>query len=100
MIKGIAGYGYFDELCIPIIENTAWEHELADSLGEAIAKVGPLTDYHAPTFFLDNSPFIKATFLFLESQERGDSSAQARHVRVGQDMGRSEETRRVLALPV
>ena len=44
MIKGIAGYGYFDELCIPIIENTAWEHELADSLGEAIAKVGPLTD--------------------------------------------------------
>ena len=41
MIKGIAGYGYFDELCIPIIENTAWEHELADSLGEAIAKVGP-----------------------------------------------------------
>lgn len=40
MIKGIAGYGYFDELCIPIIENTAWEHELADSLGEAIAKVG------------------------------------------------------------
>lgn len=38
MIKGITGYGYFDELVIPIIENTAWEHELADSLGEAIAK--------------------------------------------------------------
>ena len=38
MIKGITGYGYFDELSIPIIENTAWEHELADSLGEAIAK--------------------------------------------------------------
>lgn len=38
MIKGIAGYGYFDELVIPIIENTAWEHELADSLGETIAK--------------------------------------------------------------
>lgn len=38
MIKGITGYGYFDELCIPIIENTAWEHELADSLGEAIEK--------------------------------------------------------------
>lgn len=37
MIKGITGYGYFDELEIPIIENTAWEHELADSLGEAIA---------------------------------------------------------------
>jgi methylthioribulose 1-phosphate dehydratase/enolase-phosphatase E1 len=37
MIKGINGYGYFDELAIPIIENTAWEHELADSLGEAIA---------------------------------------------------------------
>lgn len=38
MIKGIDGYGYFDTLTIPIIENTAWEHELADSLGEAIAK--------------------------------------------------------------
>ena len=38
MIKGIAGHGYFDTLSIPIIENTAWEHELADSLGEAIAK--------------------------------------------------------------
>jgi methylthioribulose 1-phosphate dehydratase/enolase-phosphatase E1 len=38
MIKGIDGYGYFDTLRIPIIENTAWEHELADSLGEAIAK--------------------------------------------------------------
>ena len=38
MIKGIDGYGYFDELVIPIIENTAWEHELADSLGATIAK--------------------------------------------------------------
>jgi methylthioribulose 1-phosphate dehydratase/enolase-phosphatase E1 len=38
MIKGIDGHGYYDELVIPIIENTAWEHELADSLGEAIAK--------------------------------------------------------------
>jgi len=38
MIKGIEGHGYYDELVIPIIENTAWEHELADSLGEAIAK--------------------------------------------------------------
>lgn len=38
MIKGIEGHGYYDDLVIPIIENTAWEHELADSLGEAIAK--------------------------------------------------------------
>ena len=38
MIKGIDGHGYYDTLVIPIIENTAWEHELADSLGEAIAK--------------------------------------------------------------
>ena len=38
MIKGINGYGYFDDLVIPIIENTAWEHELADSLGETIAR--------------------------------------------------------------
>ena len=38
MIKGISGYGYLDVLKIPIIENTSWEHELADSLGEAISK--------------------------------------------------------------
>ena len=38
MIKGIAGYGYFDELIVPIIENTAHEHELADCLGATIAK--------------------------------------------------------------
>ena len=36
MIKGISGYGYFDTLCVPIIENTAHEHELADSLGNCI----------------------------------------------------------------
>ena len=38
MIKGIRGYGYYDELVVPIIENTAHEHELADMLGETIAK--------------------------------------------------------------
>lgn len=36
MIKGIAGHGYRDELVVPIIENTSWESELADSLEEAI----------------------------------------------------------------
>ena len=37
MIKGLVGYGYYDELAIPIIENTAHEHELADTLGACIA---------------------------------------------------------------
>ncbi|KAL6875748.1 hypothetical protein ACP4OV_013261 [Aristida adscensionis] len=37
MIKGIKGHGYRDELVIPIIENTPYEYELTDSLGEAIA---------------------------------------------------------------
>eukprot|EP00002_Diphylleia_rotans_P009645 TRINITY_DN20008_c0_g1_i1.p1 TRINITY_DN20008_c0_g1~~TRINITY_DN20008_c0_g1_i1.p1 ORF type:complete len:248 (+),score=64.95 TRINITY_DN20008_c0_g1_i1:60-803(+) len=36
MIKGIQGHGFFDTLVVPIIENTAFEEELADSLGEAI----------------------------------------------------------------
>lgn len=35
-MQSCLGYGYFDELVIPIIENTAWEHELADSLGDCI----------------------------------------------------------------
>ncbi|GMQ10203.1 hypothetical protein CsSME_00053297 [Camellia sinensis var. sinensis] len=36
MIKGIQGHGYYDELVVPIIENTAHEWELTDSLAEAI----------------------------------------------------------------
>ncbi|KAE8703264.1 putative bifunctional methylthioribulose-1-phosphate dehydratase/enolase-phosphatase E1 [Hibiscus syriacus] len=36
MIKGIQGHGYYDELVIPIIENTAYENELTDSLTKAI----------------------------------------------------------------
>jgi methylthioribulose-1-phosphate dehydratase len=36
MIKGIEGMAYHDRLVVPIIENTARECDLADSLGEAI----------------------------------------------------------------
>lgn len=36
MIKGIQGHGYYDELVVPIIENTAHERELTDSLASAI----------------------------------------------------------------
>ena len=36
MQKGVEGYGAFDTLEVPIIENTAYECELADSLEEAI----------------------------------------------------------------
>jgi methylthioribulose-1-phosphate dehydratase len=44
MIKGIAGHGYRDRLRVPIIENTARECELADSLAEAM---GAYPDSHA-----------------------------------------------------
>lgn len=37
MIKGIQGHGYHDELVVPIIENTAHEGELTESLSQAIA---------------------------------------------------------------
>jgi methylthioribulose-1-phosphate dehydratase len=36
MQKGLGGYGAFDRLEVPIIENTAHERDLADSLGQAI----------------------------------------------------------------
>ncbi|GAA0150275.1 dehydratase [Lithospermum erythrorhizon] len=36
MIKGIQGHGYYDQLVVPIIENTAHERELTDSLAAAI----------------------------------------------------------------
>ncbi|KAK8928185.1 putative bifunctional methylthioribulose-1-phosphate dehydratase/enolase-phosphatase E1 1 [Platanthera zijinensis] len=37
MIKGILGHGYYDELVVPIIENTAHERELTESLSDAIS---------------------------------------------------------------
>ena len=39
MIKGIQGHGYYDELVVPIIENTAHERELTDSLAEAVCSL-------------------------------------------------------------
>ncbi|HJT24132.1 MAG TPA: methylthioribulose 1-phosphate dehydratase, partial [bacterium] len=36
MQKGVEGHGAFDTLEVPIIENTAYECDLADSLGEAV----------------------------------------------------------------
>lgn len=36
MIKGIRGHGYHDELVVPIIDNTARECDLADSMADAI----------------------------------------------------------------
>jgi methylthioribulose-1-phosphate dehydratase len=36
MMKGIRGHGFYDELVVPIIDNTAHEHELADSMAEAM----------------------------------------------------------------
>jgi methylthioribulose-1-phosphate dehydratase len=36
MIKGITGHGYHDRLRVPIIENTAHERDLADSMAEAM----------------------------------------------------------------
>jgi len=36
MIKGIKGLGYHDELVVPIIENTAHEADLKESMDQAI----------------------------------------------------------------
>jgi methylthioribulose-1-phosphate dehydratase len=36
MIKGIRGHGYYDRLVVPIIDNTAHECDLADSMAQAI----------------------------------------------------------------
>jgi methylthioribulose-1-phosphate dehydratase len=36
MIKGIEGHGYYDRCVVPIIDNTAQERDLADSMAHAI----------------------------------------------------------------
>lgn len=38
MMKGITGVGYHDELVVPIIDNTAHESDLADSMAEAMER--------------------------------------------------------------
>jgi methylthioribulose-1-phosphate dehydratase len=38
MIKGISGHGYHDRLVVPIIENTAHECDLADSMAAAMER--------------------------------------------------------------
>ncbi len=36
MIKGLRGHGYYDEVVVPVIENTAHECDLAESMSAAI----------------------------------------------------------------
>lgn len=42
MIKGIQGHGYYDELVVPIIENTAHERELTEALAAAVCSFSHL----------------------------------------------------------
>ena len=53
MIKGIAGHGYFDKLVVPIIENTAHEYELTDTLEKAVilTPLNPILAYFVYPFF-------------------------------------------------
>jgi len=49
MIKGIIGHGYYDELVVPIIENSAREYDLTDSLAAAVSYLSVITlDYPKP----------------------------------------------------
>lgn len=52
MIKGIKGHGYYDELVIPIIENTAYEYELTESLAKAVRSCHALNLNFICCFFL------------------------------------------------
>lgn len=74
MIKGIQGHGYYDELVVPIIENTAHERELTESLAEAVCF---FSLSHEATFyclhenitsisFTGHSTEVFRVFLFLE----------------------------------
>lgn len=52
MIKAFPGHGYFDELVVPIIENTAYERELTDSMAAAVRFLSFLLAYHISTISL------------------------------------------------
>lgn len=55
MIKGIQGHGYYDELVVPIIENTAYESELTESLAKAVCSFHTFNQPHAVILVL---PFL------------------------------------------
>lgn len=62
MIKGIQGHGYYDELVIPIIENTAHERELTESLAEAVRNFAPLV--HVASYTSDLHMSFWLSFLY------------------------------------
>lgn len=62
MIKGIQGHGYYDELVVPIIENTAHERELTDSLAEAVCYLRFPSSKHN---YLVHFPFFSPMSLVL-----------------------------------
>ncbi len=52
MFVGISGLGYFDTLRVPIIENTAHEHELSDSLEHAIRRLAQSSKHIYMTYMI------------------------------------------------
>lgn len=68
MIKGIQGHGYYDELVVPIIENTAYEFELTESLAKAVCFVIRFTlrDF----FFSFLCQFMDGTLCFVRKKQK------------------------------
>lgn len=64
MIKGIQGHGYYDELVIPIIENTAHERELTESLAEAVRNFALLV--HVASYTSDLHMSFWLSFLYTQ----------------------------------
>lgn len=67
MIKGIQGHGYYDELVVPIIENTAFEFELTESLAKAVCFVIQFTVHDDFIAFL--CQFMDGTFCFVRKKK-------------------------------
>ena len=68
MIKGIQGHGYYDELVVPIIENTAYEFELTESLAKAVCFVIQFTVHDDFIAFL--CQFMDGTFCFARKKKK------------------------------
>jgi len=78
MIKGIQGHGYYDELVVPIIENTAREYELTDSLAAAVRAPAPSLLSFALSAYASvpaSSSSEHAQYVF--AQELGDGACNA-----------------------
>ena len=99
MIKGIIDHGFADELVVPIIENTAHERDLAQSLHDAIVAY-PKSNAVLVRCRQSVTAVCAVRMASLAKPCCDVAGAPSWRVRVGPDLGEGQDSSRVLPLPL